>query len=101
MQLHRIMIVGSNITTVQRVSSYCLKKSPHVLPYYGIPTNEEMNLFAPDILVLCLPIPESFQHQIRQPYILWSDNLTFADLRLPFVNNPKDLYELLCEVVPV
>lgn len=97
MQAHRIMIIGSNVTTVQRVSSYCLKKSPHIFPYYGVPTEEEINLFAPDILVLCLPLPENFQHQIRQPYILWSEDFSFEGV--PFVNNPTALYELLHEFV--
>lgn len=74
MERHRIMIIGSNVTTVQRVSSYCLKKNLEVLPYYGIPIVEDITLFAPHVLVLCLPIPENFQfYQIHQPYILWSE----------------------------
>ncbi|MBW4563873.1 MAG: hypothetical protein KME32_22570 [Mojavia pulchra JT2-VF2] len=91
------MIIGSNVTTVQRVSSYCLKKTPYIFPYYGVPTDEEMNLFAPNIIVLCLPLPENFQHQICQPYILWSEDLTLEGQS--FVNSPTDLYDLLHEVV--
>jgi hypothetical protein len=73
MKKHRIMVIGSNVTTVQRVSSHCLKQNAEVFPYYCIPTFEEMTLFAPHVLVLCLPIPDKFQHQVLQPYILWSE----------------------------
>jgi hypothetical protein len=57
---------------VQHVSRYCLEQCAEVLPYYGIPTDDEVILFAPDVSVLCLPIPENFRPQIGQPYILWS-----------------------------
>ncbi len=75
MRRHRIMVIGSNVTTVQRVSSHCLKQNAEVFPYYCIPTLEEISLFAPHVLVLCLPIPEKFQHQLLQPCILWSEQL--------------------------
>lgn len=90
MERHRIMVIGSNVTTVQRVSSYCLKKNLEVLPYYGIPLVEDITLFAPHALVLCLPIPEDFQHQIHQPYILWSEQI--IDEELPSVTTLTDLY---------
>lgn len=75
MKKHKIMVIGSNVTTVQRVSSHCLKQNAEVFPYYCIPTLEEIALFAPHVLVLCLPIPDKFQHQLLQPYILWSEKL--------------------------
>jgi hypothetical protein len=90
MERHRIMVIGNKITTVQRVSSYCLKKKLEVLPYYGIPRVDDINLFAPHALVLCLPIPE-FQYQIHQPYILWSEQI--IDEGLPLVNNQTKLEE--------
>jgi hypothetical protein len=71
--LNRIMVIGSHVATVQRVSRYCLEQGAEVLPYYGIPTDEEVTLFAPDVSILCLPIPENFHRQIGQRYILWSE----------------------------
>ncbi|WP_223265471.1 hypothetical protein [Nostoc sp. 'Peltigera membranacea cyanobiont' 210A] len=75
MKRHRIMIIGSNVTTVQRVSGHCLKQNAEVFPYYSIPTLEEITLFAPDVLVLCLPIRGKLHHQLLQPCILWSEQL--------------------------
>ncbi|WP_445628579.1 hypothetical protein [Nostoc sp. DSM 114167] len=75
MKRQRIMVVGSNVMTVQRVSSHCLKQNAEVFPYYCIPTPDEIALFEPHVLVLCLPIPEQFQQQLLQPYILWSEKL--------------------------
>ncbi len=89
MKRHRIMVVGSNVMTVQRVSSHCLKQNAEVFPYYCIPTPEEIALFEPHVLVLCLPIPEQFQHQLLQPYILWSEQL---------VNNISPLATTLAEL---
>jgi hypothetical protein len=71
--LNRIMVIGNHVVTVQRVSRYCLEQGAVVLPYYGIPSDEDVTLFAPDVSVLCLPIPENFQRQIGQCYILWSE----------------------------
>ncbi|WP_235082928.1 hypothetical protein ACF3DV_13510 [Chlorogloeopsis fritschii PCC 9212] len=93
MERHRIMVIGSNVRTVQRVSSYCLKKSLEVFPYYGIPNNEEVTLFAPHVFVLCLPILGDFR--IFQPYILWSEQPTDEDLSL--VTTPTELYTRLQE----
>jgi len=75
MERRRIMVIGSNVTTVQRVSSYYLKQQAEVFPYYGIPMDEEVALFDPDVLVLCQPIPADFQRQINRPYILWPEQL--------------------------
>lgn len=75
MERHRITVIGGNVTTVQRVSSYCLKKNLEVLPYYGIPKVDDINLFAPYALVLCLPMPDDFQCHIPMPYILWSEQV--------------------------
>lgn len=96
MKKHRIMVIGSNVTTVQRVSSYCLKQSSEVLPYYGIPSNEEITLFAPEVLVLCLPIANDFCYQIH-PYILWSEQ--FIDKELPSATTPTELYARLQEAL--
>jgi hypothetical protein len=85
METHRIMVIGSNVTTVQRISSYCLKNNLEVLRYYGIPLVEDITLFAPPALVLCLPVPDNLQHQIHQPYILWSEPI--IDEKLPLVPN--------------
>ena len=113
----RIMVIGNNVATVQRVSRYCLEQGAEVLPYYGIPTDDEVILFAPDVSVLCLPIPENFRPQIGQPYILWSkqfiniSNVEFeplllsklkssfsrgvVDEGLPLVATPTELYTCL------
>ncbi|MBA3920961.1 MAG: hypothetical protein H0X31_04305 [Nostocaceae cyanobacterium] len=84
------MVIGSNVKSVQRVSSYCLKKNLEVFPYYGIPIIEDITLFAPHALVLCLPIAEDFQREIDQPYILWSEEI--IDQGLPLVTTPTQLY---------
>lgn len=91
------MVIGSNVTTVQRVSSYCLKKNLEVFPYYGIPLIEDITLFAPHALVLCLPIPSDFQHQIHQPYILWSEQIIDEELQL--VTTLTDLYICLQNIL--
>lgn len=97
MERHRIMVIGSNVQCVQRVSSYCLKKNLEVLPYYGIPTIEDITLFAPHVLVLCLPVAEEFQLQIKQPYILWSEEILNEGLLL--VTTPTQLYVSLERVL--
>ncbi len=97
MERHRIMVVGSNVTTVQRVSSYCLKKNLEVFPYYGIPIVEDIALFDPHALVLCLPISEDFQRQIHQPYILWSEQI--INEGLPLVTTDTELYVRLQEII--
>lgn len=96
MKNHRIMVIGSNVTTVQRVSSYCLKHSAEVFPYYGIPSNEEVALFAPEVFVLCLPIANDFCYQIY-PYILWSEH--FIDKGLASATTATELYARLHEVL--
>lgn len=76
---NRIMVIGQDVLTVQRVSRYCLEQGAEVFPYYGTPGIEEVILFDPELLVLCLPLPESFMYKLDQPYILWSEQ--------PIVNN--------------
>lgn len=83
------MVIGSNVTTVQRVSGYCLEQGAEVFPYYGIPKAEEVTLFAPEIWVICLPVPEDFLHHIRQPCILWSSQP--MDVGLPLVYTRTEL----------
>ena len=67
----RIMVTGNNVNTVQSMSKYCLKHNFEVFPYYGIPLVEEITLFTPHALLLCLPLSNDFQSEILQPYILW------------------------------
>ena len=67
------MIVGSQVTTVQYLSRYCLQQGRETFPYYGFPTLEEVTLFSPDLLIVCLPAPEDFLMQIDRPFILWSE----------------------------
>ena len=70
----QVMVIGYNVTTVQRVSRYCLEHGADVFPYYGIPSTEEVALFKPHVSVLCLPLPEDWLCQmVHQLCILWSD----------------------------
>ncbi len=87
------MIVGKNVTTVQRVSRYCLKQGIEVLPYYGVPTAEEISLFSPDVLIVCLPVLENFFLQIDQPFILWSE--PSINVKLPVASSCIELKTLL------
>lgn len=98
METPRIMVIGNKVTTVQRVSSYCLKHSFEVFPYYGIPLVEEITLFAPHALVLCVPIPDDFQFQILLlPYIFWSEEP--LEEKLLSVSTPTELYVHLQKVL--
>jgi hypothetical protein len=99
MERPRVMVIGSNVTTVQRVSRYCLKKDLEVFPYYGIPLNEEINLFAPHVLVLCQPLPEDLVSSIAEPYILWSEQAIDGDLTL--VSSSSELSMPLQEVLQI
>ena len=96
MRRNRIMVIGSSVTTVQRVSRYCLDLDAEVFPYYGSPTYEEVSLFAPHIFVLCLPVPDDFRQQISQPYILWSEQP--IDVGVPFVCTRTELKTCLHEL---
>lgn len=95
---YRIMIIGSNVTTVQRVSHYCLEQGLEVFPYYGTPTEEEVALFTPQTVVLCLPVPEDFRRQIVQPYVLWSEQP--VDIGEPVVCTRIELEARLQELFP-
>ena len=53
---NRVMVIGQNVATVQRVSRYCLDQGAEVFPYYGIPSDEEVTLFDPEVSVLCLSL---------------------------------------------
>lgn len=87
------MILGRLVTTVQRVSRYCLEQMVEVLPYYGIPSNEEIGLFDPDLLIICLPAPENFHLQIDKPFILWSE--PEVQIKLPVASNAAELARML------
>lgn len=99
MERHRVMVIGSHVNTVQRVSNHCLKKNLEVFPYYGVPLMEEINVFAPHVLVLCLPIPNDFQCQTSQPWILWSEQ--GMDEELALVSTTTELYARLQEVFQI
>jgi|GEM_PF-2568212 len=86
---NRIMVIGQNVATVQRISRYCLEQGAEVFPYYGIPTIEDVTLFEPEISIVCLPLPESFLCQITQPYILWSEK--HMEMDLPLVSTQQEL----------
>ena len=90
---NRIMVIGQDVITVQRVSRYCLAQGAEVFPYYGIPTLEEINLFDPEISVLCVPLPKSFLYNLNQRYILWSEEPTLIDL--PLVSSQRELENCL------
>lgn len=97
MERHRIMVIGSNVTTVQCVSRYCLEQGAEVFPYYGTPTDDEVTLFTPHIFILCLPVPENFRQQINQPYILWSEQPMY--IGIPSVYTAEELEFRLQEVL--
>jgi hypothetical protein len=86
---NRVMVIGQNVATVQRVSRYCLAQGAEVFPYYGIPSVDEMSLFAPKVFVLCLPLPECFWQQLPSPLILWSEQQKAIDF--PLVSTRQDL----------
>jgi hypothetical protein len=97
MKRHRIMIIGNNIATVQKLSRYCLTQGAEVFPYYGVPTIEEIALFEPEVAIVCLPIFEGFLHQIARPYIVWSEENAIA-LEYPFTNTISQLQVYLQQV---
>ncbi|BAY25010.1 hypothetical protein NIES2100_48090 [Calothrix sp. NIES-2100] len=99
MERPRIMVIGTNVTTVQRVSRYCLKKGLEVFPYYGIPINDEVSLFDPHILVLCQPIPNELMSSIAQLCISWSEQT--IDGYLTLVSSPTELSIPLQEVLQI
>lgn len=84
----RVMVIGQDVATVQRVSRYCLEQGADVFPYYGIPNPEDVALFAPEVSVVCLPVSEDFLQQIAQPYILWSQQI---NQEFSLVSIPKEL----------
>lgn len=95
---HRVTIVGRSVATVQHVSRYCIKQGLEVLPYYGVPTSEEMALFAPALIIVCLPTPENFLLQTERPVILWSEQPT--EIELPVASNYAELSALLQQTLP-
>lgn len=99
MERYRVMVIGSNVNTVQRISNHCLKKNLEVFPYYGVPLIEEINVFAPHIFVLCAPVPQDFQCQTLQPHILWSEEA--IDEEIPLVSTLTELYVRLQEVLQI
>lgn len=85
----RVMVIGQDVATVQRVSRYCLEQGADVFPYYGIPNAEDVALFAPEVSLVCLPVPEDFLQQIAQPYILWSEQQITQEF--PLISTPNEL----------
>jgi hypothetical protein len=86
---NRIMVIGQDVVTVQRVSRYCLEQGAEVFPYYGSPTLEEVTLFDPEVSILCLPLPQSFLCNLNQQYIVWSEQP--LKLNLPSVSTKREL----------
>jgi hypothetical protein len=70
-----------------------MKQGLEVLPYYGVPTSEEITLFAPALVIVCLPTPEDFLLQTDRPLILWSEQPT--EIQLPVASNYMELLALL------
>ncbi|BAY91997.1 MULTISPECIES: hypothetical protein [unclassified Tolypothrix] len=99
MERPRVMVIGSKVTTVQRVSRYCMTKDLEVFPYYGVPLNEEITLFNPHVFVLCQPLPEGFVSCIDQPYILWSEQTVDGDRTN--VKSPSELSIRLQELLQI
>ncbi|MBE9168233.1 hypothetical protein IQ238_12150 [Pleurocapsales cyanobacterium LEGE 06147] len=91
------MVIGQNVATVQRVSRYCLAQGAEVFPYYGIPSIEEISVFAPEVFVLCLPLPECFWQQLPPPCILWSEQQIKMDF--PLVSTRRDLESSLSKAL--
>lgn len=87
----RVMVIGQDVATVQRVSRYCLEQGADVFPYYGIPNPEDVSLFEPEISVVCLPVSEDFLQQIAQPYMLWSEQQITQDFPLVSTLTPTEI----------
>lgn len=62
-----------NVATVQRVSSYCLEWGAEVLPYYGMPQEQEIELFDPQLWVICLPVAVNLKLPINAPILIWEE----------------------------
>lgn len=90
----RIIVVGTNVITVQQVSSYCLETRAEVLPYYGLPSEEEIYLFDPDIWVMCLPIPPNLQLPTNAHLIIWEE----PPAVLQAVSSRVELFTCLAEL---
>lgn len=88
--------MGESVFEVQHVSRCCLKQGIDVFPYYGVPTNEEISLFAPHLVIVCSPILEITYPQIEFSYIFWSEQP--IDSELPVIYNMTQLQELLQEI---
>jgi hypothetical protein len=69
----RVLVVGEAVIVVQQVSRYCLSQGADVLPFYGLPDAAAVTLFDPHLLVLCLPLAESFIAQLDRPYLLLAE----------------------------
>lgn len=95
---NRIMVIGQDVITVQRVSRYCLEGGAEVFPYYGVPSLEEVSLFDPEVSVLCVPLPDGFLCNLNQSYILWSEQPMLIDL--PLVSTKKELQSCLQLALP-
>lgn len=87
----RVMVIGQDVATVQRVSRYCLEQGADVFPYYGIPNPEDVSLFAPEVSVVCLPVSEDFLQQIVQPYLLWPEQQISQEFSLVSASTPMEI----------
>ncbi|WP_013320579.1 hypothetical protein [Gloeothece verrucosa] len=75
-----IMIIGNDVLIVQRLSRHCLQQGAEVLPYYGLPSSEEITLFAPKALVFSSSLPEEIFENLGLSVIWWSELMTLQDL---------------------
>ncbi|MBC8120994.1 MAG: hypothetical protein H7Y22_04040 [Gemmatimonadaceae bacterium] len=91
--MHRILVVGTDVSMVQQVSRYCLVWGAEVLPYYSTPTAEEICLFSPEVWVLCPPLPDGLTYTADQPHILWSEQP--VSTHLPVASTREELVALL------
>lgn len=94
MQRHRIMVAGSNVITVQRVSRYCLEQRAEVFPYYGIPSLEEIALFMPEVVVFCAAIADAAAvlQQLDRPCLFWLEEAAAETIgSAPIVSTAEDL----------
>jgi hypothetical protein len=78
LERRRIMVVGQDVATVQRVSRVYLAHGANVFPYYGLLNLADLELFDPHLLVLCLPVSDNFLLPTNRPYLVWRDQSAIA-----------------------
>lgn len=89
MPRHQIVVIGESVIEAQRVSRCCLAHGIEVFPYYRVPTNEKISLFAPHFAIVCSPILKINYPQIDRSYIFWSEQPINSEL--PVISNMTEL----------